>query len=212
MIKKLIQCDFDGTVTNIDVSLLVLEQFAAGKWQHYWDQYQNGEITVGKFNDIVFGMIRAGRDQILEFIKDRYFVRPGFSDLIKYCGENDIKFVIVSNGLDFYIGETLKKYGLNNIEYHAAETDFTSEGMKVRYVAHNGLHLDDDFKLSYTQLFREQGYRIVYIGDGHSDLEPARNCEKVFATDSLLKHCRDQNMDCTEFDDFNKVIKGISGW
>jgi len=212
MTQTLIQCDFDDTVTYKDISLLLLEEYAGYEWRDLWDAYQEGKITVGRFNELAFGMVKASRQEMLDFIRDRFKIRPGFSQFTSLCRQKDYRLVIVSNGLDFYIGEALKNIGSAGLEFHAAETVFDPEGLRVRYVSHDGTVLDRDFKLSYTNLFLQQGYRVVYIGDGNSDLEPARKCHYVFATDMLLKHCRRQGIACTPFADFNDIVRVMRTW
>jgi 2-hydroxy-3-keto-5-methylthiopentenyl-1-phosphate phosphatase len=210
--KTLIQCDFDDTVTCEDVSLLILEEFAGLSWHGLWQEYTEGKITVGEFNEGAFGKVKAGRRKILDFIEKKYKVRPGFSQFIRFCREKGHRVVIVSNGLDFYIDEILKCSRLTDIEYHAAKTVFDPKGLRVRYVSHDGVVLDKDFKLSYTRLFLNQGYRIAYVGDGDSDFVPAQQCERIFATNGLLKHCRENNVTCTPFRDFHTIVTALDSW
>lgn len=212
MTKTLIQCDFDDTVTYKDISFLLLDAFAGAEWREYLEKYQDGRITVGEFNSLSFGMVKAGRREMLEYIKDRALLRPGFQQCARFCREKGFRLVIVSNGLDFYIAEILKSLGLNDIEYHAAETQFDPEGLKVRYVGADGTVLDRDFKLSWVKKFLSEGYRIVYIGDGNSDFVPAQQCHYIFATASLLKHCQRNGVACTPFTDFNDIIKAMELW
>ncbi len=212
MTRTLIQSDFDDTVTYKDVSLILLDNFAGPEWRQMWDSYQAGRMTLGAFNEQAFGMVKANKREMLDFIKGRFRIRPGFSQFVRFCHEKGHRFVIVSNGLDFYIREILDDLGLGDIEYHAAETVFDPAGLKVRYVSHNGVAVDRDFKLGYTKKFLAESYRIAYIGDGTSDIEPAKVCDRVFATQSLLKHCRENSIACTPFEDFNDIQTALESW
>ena len=212
MKKTLIQCDFDLTVTDSDVSLLILDEFAEGDWRSLWDLYNKDKISLGEFNERAFRMVKAGRAEMSEFIKNRFKVRTGFPQFLNFCKKKEFRVVIVSNGLDFYIEDILNGLGWNEVEFHAAETTFDPTGLKVRYVAHNGMELDNNFKLSYTDLFLQQGYRIAYVGDGNSDFVPAQKCQCIFATESLLKHCQTNKVACIPFSNFNDVISGLGSW
>ncbi len=55
----------------------------------------------------------------------------------------------------------------------------------------------------------KKGYRIIYLGNGDSDIYPARQAKYVFATDQLLKRCQAEKLDCVPFNDFFEVIKGL---
>jgi 2-hydroxy-3-keto-5-methylthiopentenyl-1-phosphate phosphatase len=212
MAITLIQCDFDDTVTYKDISFILLDTFAGMEWRDYLEKYQDGEMSVGEFNRLCFSMVRAGRREMLDYIKDKVRLRPGFPEFARLCRGKGFRLVIVSNGLDFYIAEILKGLGLNDVEYHAAETRFNPQGLKVRYVSPDGTVLDRDFKLSWTKKFLGEGYRVVYIGDGNSDFVPAQRCHYIFATASLLRHCQRNNIACTPFSDFCDIAKVIESW
>ncbi|MDO8567673.1 MAG: MtnX-like HAD-IB family phosphatase [Dehalococcoidales bacterium] len=207
--KLIVQCDFDGTVTDADVSFLLLDNFTDGNWRKLLDEYHAGRIPVGLFNSRVFSMIKADKQTMLDFIfqKGMVKIRPGFPDLLGYCSRNGIKVVIVSNGIDFYIEAILKDLGVNGIKVHAARSHFNSGGMAVEYIGPDGKPIQESFKESYTRLFREKGYEVVYIGDGLSDIHPAKRANYVFARAELLHECRAAKLTCTPFNDFNDVVK-----
>jgi len=37
--KTMVQCDFDGTITEEDVSFFLLDTFADGDWRQLWKDY-----------------------------------------------------------------------------------------------------------------------------------------------------------------------------
>ena len=129
MTKTLIQCDFDDTVTYKDISFFLLDAFAGAEWREHLEKYQAGKISVGEFNRLSFSMVKASRREMLDYIKDRVRLRPGFQEFAPFCREKGFRLVIVSNGLDFYITEILKGLRLSDIEHHAAETRFNPEGL-----------------------------------------------------------------------------------
>ena len=209
--KTMVQCDFDGTITEEDVSFLILEAFADGDWKQLLEEYRAGRISVGAFNTRAFAMVKADRRDLLEclFRSGRVIVRPGFQELLSYCFQKDIRFVIVSNGLSFYIEAILGDVGIDNIEVFAAQSRFNPAGMEVKYIGPDGGKLEDSFKETYTELFIQRGYRVAYVGNGVSDIYPARRAHHVFATGDLLDCCRETNLDCTPFDDLNNVVRGL---
>lgn len=209
--KIIVQCDFDGTVTEDEVGFIFLDGFTNGSWRKLRDEYQAGKITVGDFNSKAFAMVKADRQTLLDymFTKGNVKIRPGFPELVSYCRQKGLKFVIVSNGLIFYIEAILQKLGMKDIEVFAAENRFTPEGMRVAYIGPDGKQLDDSFKEAYTLFFRSQNYRVIYVGNGASDVYPARRAHHVFATDELLRRCGAQGLKCTPFDNFSDVISGL---
>jgi len=207
--KTLIQCDFDGTITEKDASFFLLDAFARGDWRRLLREYKEHKISVGEFNTRAFAMVKADKATLLEALKDKIKVRAGFNELVNYCLTKGFRLVIVSNGLDFYINAILKDLGLENVEWHAAKTACHPEGMKVQYIGPDGKRLEDGFKEAYIELFLKLGYRVIYTGNGDSDIAPARYAHHVFATGDLLTYCRGNNLDYKTFETLIDVVRGL---
>jgi 2-hydroxy-3-keto-5-methylthiopentenyl-1-phosphate phosphatase len=212
--KTAVQIDFDGTVTIDDVSFLLLDTYVGSVWREYLKEYSSGKIPVGAFNKKVFGMMKADKKTMTEMVltSERVKIRPGFRELLEYCINKGFKIVIVSNGLHFYIEAILKSLGVKGIkglEIYAAKNDFYPGGMKVAYIGPDGAEVEAGFKEAYTAMLLKKGYRIIYLGNGDSDIYPARQAKYVFATDQLLKRCQAEKLKCIPFNDFFEVIKGI---
>ena len=205
----IIQCDFDGTITMEDMGIYLLKTFAKGDW-HYWvEQYRNNKITVSEFNSRAFAMVRAAKEELVAATLSRVKLREGFHELVGYCRQKGLRLVIVSNGLDFYINAILSDAGLGDIEAHAAATQFHPGGLKAQYIGPDGVPMDSDFKAAYTQLFLEQGCKVVYVGNGPSDANPASLSQHIFARSELLDCCKERRLPCQPFDNMHDVIKGL---
>jgi 2-hydroxy-3-keto-5-methylthiopentenyl-1-phosphate phosphatase len=207
--KTLIQCDFDGTITEEDASFFLLDKFAQGDWRRLFQQYRAQRMSVGEFNTRAFAMVKADEHRLLEALEGNVKVRAGFHELVRYCREEGLRFVIVSNGLDFYIRAVLSESGLGDLEMHAAQASFHATGMKVRYVGPDGKTVEDGFKDAYIESFLRLGSRVVYIGNGDSDIAPAKRAHRVFATGDLLAYSRESNLDCKPFTDFREVVQDL---
>jgi 2-hydroxy-3-keto-5-methylthiopentenyl-1-phosphate phosphatase len=208
--KTLVQCDFDGTVTLEDASFIILDTFALGNWHKLNDEYEAGKMTVGRFNNEAVAMVRATKKAMLEAIRGKISIRPGFTDFVDFCRNNNWRLVLVSNGFDFYIEHILKEVGLTGIEYHAARLRFRGGNrVTTQYLGPDGNPVDDAFKEAFVDTFHSQGYHIVYIGDGSSDFKPARKCQRIFARGTLLQKCEAAGVPNTAFGDFLQLIKKI---
>jgi len=207
--KTLIQCDFDGTITTEDVSFILLDTFANGDWRPLLREYKAGKISVGRLNTEAFAMVNADKQDLLKAISGRIKVRDGFHKLVAYCRQRGFRLVIVSNGLDFYIKAILSEVGLEDIPVSAAQTRFFPQGLQVQYVGPDGVYLQDGFKEAHVTSFLRSGYQIIYVGDGISDFPAAKRCHHVFATGELLTCCKEANLECNAFTDFNTIIKAL---
>ena len=208
-IKTILQCDFDGTITQDDQSFLLLDTFAKGNWRQLLSEYREGKISVGHFNTKAFAMVKEDKQTLIDFIRGKVKIRAGFNELLTYCRRNGFQFIIVSNGLDFYIDAILKHIGVNNIKVFAAQARFGSRGIDVRYVGLNKSDLESQFKETYIRSFLVDGYRVIYVGNGLSDISPAKLAYHIFARDELLAYCKEASLNCTPFIDLNDVVRGL---
>jgi len=156
-----------------------------------------------------FAMVKEDKHTLLQALEGNVKVRAGFHELVSYCLEKGLRLVIVSNGLDFYIRAVLKESGLGDLEVHAAQASFDPTGMNVRYVGPDGKTVNDGFKDSYIESFLRLGFRVIYIGNGDSDIAPAQYAHRVFATGDLLAYSRESNLNCKPFTDFREVVEDL---
>jgi len=209
VMKTIVQCDFDGTITQEDQSFLLLDAFGKGNWRQLLTEYREGKISVSQFNIKAFAMVKEDKQTLLDFIISKVKIRAGFSELLTYCRSNGFQFIIVSNGLDFYIDAILKHIGVQNIKVFAAQAHFGSGGIEVRYMGLNKFQLESDFKETYIRSFLADGYRVIYVGNGLSDISPAKQAHHIFARDELLAYCKEASLNCTPFIDLNDVVRGL---
>jgi 2-hydroxy-3-keto-5-methylthiopentenyl-1-phosphate phosphatase len=155
-------------------------------------------------------MVKADKETLIAYTRRHSQLRAGFKELLDFCKKKGVEFVIVSNGMDFYIETLLNDLGLNKLETLAGRTEFDHKGITVRYIGPEGNELTSGFKEAYTRLYINRGYRIVYIGNGISDIPAARLSYRVFAREDLLEHCSETNLKCIPFNDLNDVIKGLA--
>jgi 2-hydroxy-3-keto-5-methylthiopentenyl-1-phosphate phosphatase len=205
----IIQCDFDGTLTMEDMGFYLLDTFAQGDWRKWLEQYRNDQITVGEFNSRAFATVRAAEEELVAATLSQVKLRNGFPELVAYCQKRGLRLAIVSNGLDFYIASILNDAGLGDVEAHAATSWFHPGGLTVQYIDPDGVALDNDFKAAYTRLFLKEGYKVAYVGNGPSDINPASLSQHIFARDGLLDYCKEKKLPCQPFDDLHDVIKGL---
>jgi len=208
-VKTLIQSDFDGTITEEDVGFMLLDNFADGNWRQLLTQYRAGKIPINSFNSRAFAMVKEDRQTLLKFVRSRTRMREGVRELMTYCHRKGFEFVVVSNGLDFYIEALLGDTGIDNIDVFAARTQFSPEGLMTRYIGPEGNQLESGFKEAYVRLFLERGYRVVYVGNGISDIPPARCAHNIFATGELLAYCKKASLNCIPFVDLTDIVSGL---
>ena len=205
----IIQSDFDGTIIKNNLSVLIREKYACSDWQKIDSDYLHGHITVEQSNKLQFALIKEPKERLQAFVRQHIELRPGFVEFIRYCQESAIPFAIVSSGLDFYIEPVLVEIGMPDLELHCGQTTFSHDGIDVSYYDPEGNIVNHGFKKKYLTWLKERGTNIIYLGDGLSDLEAARQADHVFATAHLLDLLDTQSVACSAFSDFYDLQRQI---
>jgi len=205
----LIQCDFDGTIIRNNLSVLLRENFAQGDWRQIEDAYMQRSLTVEESNRQQYRLIYQSREKLQAFVCQHIELRPGFIEFVSYCQQENIPFVIVSSGVDFYIKAVLDRIGMSHLEHHCGRGVFYGDGISVQYFGPEGNLLDGGFKSRFLTWLRQRDSSIIYLGDGYSDIEPARQAEHVLATGMLPDLLKAESVATTAFDDFYEVISEV---
>ncbi|MBI2907812.1 MAG: MtnX-like HAD-IB family phosphatase [Chloroflexi bacterium] len=206
--STLVQCDFDGTILTENLGDNLLQAYAGEVWKRFSAEYKAGNIRLEDYNRGAFSQVREGKEELLRYISGHAVMRRHFPELVEHCRENGLEFVIVSNGLDFYIQACLENFGLKGVPFHSGQADFTPSGIRVTYPYPDSMdEAQTGFKAAYAELFRKRGHRIIYLGDGLSDRAPASRAHYTFARGSLLEHCRSNGLPHSPFEDFREVVE-----
>lgn len=183
--------DFDGTITTEDVADAILRRFGGVQDREIRSSYHPGVITEAwvaeKFLRVT-APVRELKSFILRFARPR----PGFLDFARFCSEKGVPLEVVSGGLDLYVDLLLERWGLGHLPRFRASARRTSAGWRVRYPFLDGGGLDA-FKRARVRLHRRRG-RVVFAGDGTSDLAASRAADLVFARGALLRFRRAEGL------------------
>ncbi|UCF78670.1 MAG: MtnX-like HAD-IB family phosphatase [Candidatus Eiseniibacteriota bacterium] len=199
-------CDFDGTISKADVGSTLFRTYAGGpEWEELIEAWKRGDIGSRDCLVSECRMTRVSREEVVSlaggFEIDEHF--PGF---VSWCEENRIPLAVVSDGLDFYIRQFLKKFGLARLPVYANRLRFIDGGIEPEfpYFEHGcgscgnckGYHV-----LEYKRLFG----RVVFVGDGYSDRCALEDADLVLAKKGLAALCKSLRAPCVEVDDFRDV-------
>ena len=205
----IIQCDFDGTIIRNNLSVLLREKYAGGDWKIIDSDYLHGHLTVEQSNKLQFALIKEPKERLQAFVRQHIELRPGFVEFVTYCQDSDIQFAIVSSGLDFYIEPVLAEIGMLDLELHCGQASFNRDGIDVSYYDPEGNVINQGFKKKYLTWLKKRGENIIYLGDGLSDLEAARQADYVFATGHLLDLLDTYSIERSAFSDFYNLLHQV---
>lgn len=202
--------DFDDTAAAQNVAEMLLNRFGDPTWQEVRRRFRAGELTLKEYQEITFTNIQAGRAAMQDYVKQNANLRPYFRELWAYCQEREVPMAIVSQGLDFYIEALLEQEGFSQVPVYAVETSFSPQGIgyHYRFTQPGAEHLGNSKGLVVDR-YKKKGHHVVFVGDGRSDFEAAKEADLVFAHSILAEECRRQGIPYRPFSDFGDVLSAL---
>jgi len=202
-------CDFDGTISTSDIGYNVIRRFAGDGWEEINRAYCSGEIGSQNAYRKIAALFRVTKEELLEYVLAYDYLDSHFIAFHRYCKEMGFDVKIVSDGLDFYIEALLNKYDLGEIDFYSNEVVFHDDGsLSVTFPWHNEeCNRCGNCKTSILKRLSSDYERVVYIGDGYSDVCPAKYADVVFAKSILFEKCLENDMGCNHYRNFDDVKK-----
>lgn len=209
--KLAVLCDFDGTISTVDTTDLILERFSTWRWEEADAEYHAGKLSYHKWMNMMekpFSTLNATKEQIRSAIVPEARPRAHFGDLVEFC-QNHAPLIIVSLGIDFIITSVLQSQGwMDKVEICMPKTAFTGKGIAFEYPElryDDSLNIKDDMVRYYKTIYDN----VVYIGDGTPDFKACSVADTGFAVSGsrLATLCRSNDIDVHEFKDFNEVTQ-----
>jgi 2,3-diketo-5-methylthio-1-phosphopentane phosphatase len=205
--KLAVLCDFDGTITPGDILDILYTKFAGSECQELAKKWHKGEISTPTEIQGCFASMRATQAE-MESALDPVRIDPSFVDFVRFCREQGYAFAILSDGLGWYITYILQRYGVEGLIIYANEVEFAQDGMLIRSPwYHPNTPLRGTSKPAIVLKYQAEGYTVVFLGDGPTDVEAVEVADIVFAKGRLAAYCRTKGIPFTEFNNFSEVIQ-----
>lgn len=209
MTKIAVLLDFDGTVTTINVLDSLYEKFAGPSFRTHMERWQRSEISTMEEIEQVFKTVKATRQEMESFLRSVQ-LDPGFISLLFFCRERGYPFAIVSDGLRWYIDYVLDIYSLSVSAVYASEIEFVDEGFSFKYPWFDPVYpMRSTAKPAIVKDYQRRGYKVVFVGDGLSDVEAAEVANVVYAKDVLLQETRARGIAVKEFQDLHDIFRDL---
>jgi 2-hydroxy-3-keto-5-methylthiopentenyl-1-phosphate phosphatase len=182
--KRLVCCDFDGTITVRETFVAMLETFSPEKAAQIIPELYAQRITL---RDGVRQMLEAiPADQypeILESAKTEA-IRPGLIELLDFLDSQNVPFVVVSGGLRGMVETTLGKLVDRVKGIHALEIDVCGKFLRPYSEFEGSTEMVEKVKVVSQYQIEEW----VAIGDSVTDLNMAMAAPLVFARSRLSQY------------------------
>lgn len=207
--KKVIFCDFDGTIIEQDIGRIMVPQLAPEWWSrveeiyplvlsekmgshswYYW-KFLHAQINENEYKDLVNSVcITSGFVEFLDFVKEKGY-----------------EFVILSDGFESYIRMTLARLGIHNQLFFSNILNLKAKNPVIEFPYHNSeCGYCGVCKAGIVASYVKRGYEPIFIGDGSSDIFSAHVSHKIFAKDRLAEYCHSQDLPFKHHSDFYDIM------
>jgi len=206
-------CDFDGTITLMDTGKALLSTLTKEDWQAVDKFVINGQIGTREALIKQWGMIEHTTWEEIFTIVDTMKIDPSFYDFFNWVIEENIKFIILSDGFQKYINRILEYNEINaeSFDIFANDVDLVDNKLKLTFNTPECNHGCANCKYFHVLKLKNEGYKIIYIGDGLSDILPtAELADFIYAkkNEDLAKKLEGDSR-LQVFDSFLKIKEDI---
>lgn len=205
--------DFDGTITIEDGLYSFFVQYASSEWKEIEYLWTNRKISSKECLYREFNCVPNLSEKLICDYTKTVKIDSYFNEFCKTLKEKDIDFYIVSDGADYFIKKILSHNGIENINVISNHLEFENDKFVLSFPNDFSLCTTDagTCKCRVISQMKEKYGKVIYIGDGISDFCAAHKADILFAKKKLLKYCKEQYIEFTEFQNFKDVENVILG-
>jgi 2,3-diketo-5-methylthio-1-phosphopentane phosphatase len=209
--KPVVFCDFDGTITQVDVTDQILAQLAHPSWREIEQQWMRGLIGSRECLERQIALVDAPVEE-LQSVIDSVPIDGEFGAFCKFARRQRLPLYILSDGFDYVIRRVLKRAGA--ARYFRSGSNLFASALRPegRRLAPFFPHLPEPCahgcatcKAELIRRLREDRQPVIFIGDGMSDRIAVEEADVVFAKRHLLAYCRENGIACHSFDSFKDI-------
>lgn len=211
--KRIIFCDFDGTITVNDNIVAIIRHFNPPGWESIVERIVSEELSIRDGVGQLFHLLPASMQQeVIDYSITNARIRDGFPELLAYCKEQEIEFYVTSGGIDFFVYPILEQFGIPQDHIYCNSSDFTGETIKITWPHACDDNCSNDCGMCKTTIIRrfpKNEYEQILIGDSVTDFQGAKLVDVVFSRSILTDKCKELGLPYHEFENFYDIISEL---
>lgn len=210
--EYIVICDFDGTITMQDTVDAMAEEFAKGDWQKLNDLWNNRLVDASHVSQSILDMMDIDEATLKDFIKS-IKIDPYFKDFIEFIREKYLEFYILSDGFDFNIDTIFEENEIDGLVCFTNMLNFKDSKLIGCYPNKN----EDckkccNCKNNLIKEINQESKKLIYIGDGTSDMCASTLADYVFAKGKLANYLKKEGRDFIEFKSFKDILDNMKNF
>ena len=205
--KFFVTIDFDGTVTDTDITDAVIKEFARPEWEEAERLWEAGAIGSKECLSTQMSLIDSPLDRLVAYAGG-FAVHESFIGFVNFLREFHIPFAVISDGFRVFIEKLLEKAGAPDIPVYANRIKEEGGRLKTLFPYSSATCPSGTCKCTTAEKLSDQ-LPLIHIGDGRSDFCLAEKAAYVFSKRKLTDHCASMGIPHSAFDDFITVEKRL---
>jgi 2-hydroxy-3-keto-5-methylthiopentenyl-1-phosphate phosphatase len=203
--RRIVFCDFDGTITKQETFVAMLNRFTPEKMKEFGKKLSRKELTLREgVKGVVESIPSRFYPEMIDFIKDRE-IREGFYEFLVFLKKQEVPFVVVSGGLKDSVATRLACFSDLISGIFAPEIDATGEYLRVV----SAFEEDDELVAKVRVMALFEFDESIVIGDGITDHKIALESSLVLARDRLALFLKQEEKDFIPWNDFNDIRQAL---
>ncbi|MCX6599937.1 MAG: HAD-IB family phosphatase, partial [bacterium] len=166
-----------------------LEKYAPREWKDLDDAVWRGELSEREAFQRQIALLRVTWEEARAALLKGVRIREGFPEFVSFCRSRGIPLRILSSGLRELIDVLLQSVGVSGIPVRAHHAEISGDRWRVKLIDLPRLAEHCSHCKCVTVLAQKQAGKVIYIGDGYTDLCPVQHADMVFATGRLAQEC-----------------------
>lgn len=211
--KKIVFCDFDGTITVNDNIIAIIKHFKPDGWEELVQKTISTEISIKEGVGSLFRLLPTTmQKEVVEFGIHNAKIRDGFAQFVDYCKQEQIEFYVTSGGIDFFVYPILAAFNIDEDHIYCNGSDFSGERIEILWPYPCDEHCHNECGMCKPTVMRQfpaEQYERILIGDSVTDFEGAKLADRVFSRSHLTEKCHQLGIAHTEFDTFYDIIEAM---
>ncbi|MFN6479741.1 HAD-IB family phosphatase [Nostoc sp. DedQUE07] len=199
--KRIVFCDFDGTITVDETFVAVLKKFAPVLSAKLLPEMYAKRLTLREgVKEILQSIPSASYPEILEFTKPK-LIRPGFIEFLDFLEFQGVSLIVISGGLRGMVEVVLDRIVHRIEKIYAVDVDISSAYLKV-----NSEYEGDTELIAKVQVMdRYPADEKIAIGDSITDLNMGLQASVVFARSPLAEYLDEHQKPYIPWNDFFQI-------
>ncbi|WP_295615393.1 HAD-IB family phosphatase [Chamaesiphon sp. GL140_3_metabinner_50] len=205
--KRIVFCDFDGTITVAETFVAMVNRFTPAVAALVLPEIYAKRLTLRQgVRQMLESIPSTSYPNIIEFTRSQP-IRAGFGEFLDFLKRQQIPIVIISGGLHGMVASTLAPYADKIAAIHAIDIDSSGTYLQANSRYEGGTEM-----VAKAQIMA--GYsadETIAIGDSITDWNLALAADYVFARLPLTEYLDAQNKPYFTWNDFNDIRDRIAG-